>query len=249
MAEQKPAKPKVTLEGIANSCAAFTNLASLAKDNYARKLESFYGYLQSIGGNPQELETLRNYQENPFNFSSDVANQVPVVRDKVLKDTETGLGLIVGKLDESSLSSLAVKYGLTDEKYQELSKASENKDAESIVKLVRDSYLERNKANKDLVELAKTWGPRTWLGYLNYEKGRMQEEFVKKNLHTTTTVEKDGTKKPETKYDSAKAQAYLVKALGDLQGESKENALIEMSMIAQQMFAEEREKKAKEATA
>lgn len=247
MAEDKPAKPKVTLEGIANSSAALNNIAGLAKDDYAGRVHSFYNYLQSLGGNPEEIKTLRSYQENPYNLSSDIANQVPVVRDKVLKETEAGLGLIVGKLDEDSLSGLAVKYGLRDKKYQALIEASELKDAESVVKLVKDSYLERNKNNKDLVELAKTWGPRTWLGYVKYERSRIEEDFLKKNLYTTKTVEKDGVNKPETKYDSAKAQGFLLKSLKGLEGNAKIEAMLEMASIAHALVEQEKAKKAKEA--
>jgi hypothetical protein len=247
MAEEKPAKPKITLEDIASSSAVSMQLQELAKDAYAGKLNGFYSYLQSIGGNPEEIEALRNYQTNPYSFSLDASHQADAAMKKSMKDTESGLGLIVSKLDQNTLSALAVEFGLKDKKYLTLAQAVKSEDRRTMVATVRDSYLERIKNHKGLVELAKTWGPETWIGYAGYEQGRMQQEFVKKNLYTTTEVEKDGKKQKEAKYDSAKGIKFLTKAILDLKGEEREKALLELGRLSQAIVAQEKAKKEKKA--
>lgn len=244
MTEEKPAKSKVTLEDIARSSAVSMQLQELAKDSYVGKLNGLYAYLQSVGGNPEEIEALRNYQTNPYNFSLDASHQAKAATEKSMKDAESGLDLIVSKLDQNTLSALAVEFGFEDKKYLTLTQAIKSEDRGTVVQTVRNNYLERNKDRKELVELAKTWGPETWLGYASYEQGRMQQEFLKKNIYTTAEVEgKDGKKQKETKYDSAKGAKFLLKAIRDLKGEEKEKALLELGKISQAIIAQEKAKK------
>lgn len=243
MTEEKSTKPKVTLEDIAKSSAISMQLQELASDSYVGKVNGLYGHLQSVGGNPDEIEALRNYQTNPYNFSLDAAHQAKAAREKTLKATESGLDLIASKLDQGTISALAIEFGFKDKKYLSLVQAAKLKDPTAIAKTVKESYLERNKDHKELVELAKTWDLDTWHGYASYEKNRLQEEFLKKNLYTTTEVEKDGKKVKETKYDSAKGVKFLTKTILEMKGEEKEDVLLELGKITQGILAQEKAKK------
>lgn len=245
--ESKPEKTQISLEDIANSSASFMRLGELANNPYAAKVHGFYNHLQLIGGNPDEIEAARHYTTNPYNFSLDVEHQANAAKAKSLEDVESGLDTIVGKLDQNSLSALALEFGLKDKKYLTLTRATKLEDHGAIVKLVREDYLERNKDRKELVDLAKTWGQETWIGYAGYEQSRMQQEFVKKKLYTTSEIEKDGKKQKETKYDATKAKSFLLGAVRGLKGEEKEAALLELGKIAQAIVAQEKDKKEKEA--
>lgn len=244
MAEEKPAKPKVTLEDIAGSAAKFMQSSELAKRNdYASQLQNFYSYIQSIGGNPQEIQGMYNYGQDPEKFSIDVAAAAAIDKKKSLASVESGLDLLVAKLDEDNLTELAVKVGLKDKKYQTLIKAMETKDKQTIISTVKADYLERNKDNEYVVAWAKNARPDTWLSYSGFEIARMQQDFASKNLYTTQEVEKKGKKEKETKYNAAKAQAFLLKSLRALKDKEREQALLELGQIAFAMVEEEKAKK------
>lgn len=249
MAEEK--KPKIpSLEEIAGSTAKFMQSGELAnQNNYAAQLQNFYSYIQSIGGNPQEIEGMYHYGQNPEKFSLDIAAAAKIDKRKNLESVESGLDIIVGKLDEESLTELAVKTGLKDKKYLTLMQAMQTKDQKSIVTLVKADYLERNKDNEYLVAWAKNARPDAWLTYSGFEIARMQQDFVNKNLYTTQEVVKDGKKEKETKYDAAKAQAFLLKSVRALKDKEKEQAYTELGQIALAIVEEAKAKKEKEAKA
>jgi len=243
MTEEKSTKPKVTLEDIAGSAAKFMQSSELSKRNdYASQLQNFYSYIQSIGGNPQEIQGMYNYGQDPEKFSLDVAAAAAIDKKKSLASVESGLDLIVSKLDEDNLTEFAIKIGLKDKKYQTLIKAIETKDKQTIISTVRADYLERNKDNEYVIAWAKNARPDTWLSYGGFEISRMQEDFAKKNLYST--IEKDGKK--EAQYDSKKAQEYLLKSIRALKDKEKEQTLLDLGKIAFAMVAEEKAKKEKE---
>lgn len=163
---------------------------------------------------------------------------------KMVSYVGKNLKSLVKNLSQEGITAFAVGLGLRDKKYLVLSQALRMEDREAMVNLVRDNFLERNKDYKGLVELAKTWGPETWIGYASYGYGRMQKEFTRKNLYSSATAEKSGKKYTESKYDSSKASKYLIKTIAGLKGEEKNRVLLELSKIIYQSTAREAEKKA-----
>jgi len=238
-------KPQIkSLDDIAQSTARFMQSGELAKHNdYAAQLQNWYQYQQSIGGNVQELASMYDYSHNPEKLSLDIAAAAEIDKKKSLESVESGLESIVEKLDENMVVQLAVKNGLKDKKYSELVKAMQSDDQGSVIKSVRESYLDRNKGNEYLVAWAKNARPETWLTYSKFEISRLQQEFIGKNLYTETQVEKAGKTEKEAKYDPAKAKKFLFGSISGLKGKEKEQALLELGQVALSIFVEASKKK------
>ncbi len=244
MAEEKPTKPKVTLEDIFKVAGTYQASSQIAeRQTYADDLRGFHSYLNAKGIKPEDVPGIDSLGQDPARFSEMMATTAALERKDLATKTESALKDVVVKFDEKTLSKLAFQIGNSDKTYAIYSAALQNQDAGAIAQ----AYADKHKDNPYLMAYAQLANAKHFMEYAQIQLGRMEESFVKKNLYTEETTMKDGKPVKAIKYDSTKAQKYLIDTVSGFKEAKKEEALIQLGMTAAQIFAQEKAKKEKEA--
>jgi len=248
MAEQKPAKPKATLDDVVKTASAYNALSGVAeRQTYASDLQSFYNYLAVKGKDPSEIPGIGDLGRNPARFSQMMNDNANFERKDLASKTESALADVAGKLDQNTLTNLALKLGaIKDKDYAVYSAALENREASTVQAM----YVAKYKDDPLLMLYAQSASASDFLDYARVQVGKLQNKFIEKNLYSEETVMKDGKPVKALKYNASKAQSYLVSQVSGLKGEEKEEVLVQLGRsIAMQIVAQEKAKKAKEAAA
>jgi hypothetical protein len=247
MAEQKPAKPKVSLDDVVRTASAYNSVSGVAERNtYASDLQSFYNYLSVKGKDPSEIPGIEDLGKNPARFSQMMGFTANLERKDLASKTESALADVAGKLDQNTLTNLALKLGAAKDKdYAVYSAALQNQDAGTVQAM----YVAKYKDDALLMGYAQTASESDFLDYARVQVGKIQNKFIEKNLYTEETVLKDGKPVKAMKYNAPKAQRYLVSQVSGLKGEEKEEVLVQLGSIVMQIVAQDKAKKAKEAAA
>ena len=245
MTDEQQTKP-ASLDDILKTAGNYSTATHVAKNQtYKDDLGAFYQYLQSTGRDPASMPGL---DRDPALLSQQAGLAAQLERGNLVTQTESALKDIAAKLDQNTLSSLAFAFGNKDKDFAFYHAAVEKQDAEAI----RHKYAEKYGKTKDgkpdelYLSYAANARPEHFLEFAQVEMQMIQNKFLGKNLYSEEVVkDKDGKEKKVQKYDSKKAQDYLVNAISTLKDDQKEEALFQLGNTIAQILAQEKAQKKK----